>query len=481
MNAVTILWALTAGAALPLAAVHGFLWLLDRRRLSNLAFGVVAVSVAGYSVIELGMMSASSPAEYGEWIRWFHLANFFAIVGLLAFIQLEFRTGRAWLAWTLVALRTEIVVTNFLVSPNVTWSEITRIDRIAFLGEPVSVVGAGVVRPAQWVGTLASLLFIAYVTDAFVTAWRSGARGTRRKALVVIGGTLAFILVAILEAQLVVWNVVRMPLVVAPPFLILVAAVTYELSRDILASARAAREVQRLRDDLARVGRVNMLSQLSGSLAHDLNQPLTSILANAQAAQKMVEAERADPQELRAILADIVTAERRAGAIIERTRSLIKGESFELRSVSLAEIVKDVLALLRTDAMRHAVALESSLPDSLPPVRGDRVQLSQVLVNLLVNALEAALSAPPGRRRVTIAARPTDEGAVEVAVVDSGSGIPADMLARVFEAFVTTKSSGLGIGLAVSRAIVEAHGGRLWAQNNAGSGATFRFTLQRYV
>jgi two-component system sensor kinase FixL len=272
-----------------------------------------------------------------------------------------------------------------------------------------------------------------------------------------------------------------MPLVVAPPFLILVAAVTYELSRDILASARAAREVQRLRDDLARVGRVNMLSQLSGSLAHDLNQPLTSILANAQAAQKMVEAERADPQELRAILADIVTAERRAGAIIERTRSLIKGESFELRSVSLAEIVKDVLALLRTDAMRHAVALESSLPDSLPPVRGDRVQLSQVLVNLLVNALEAALSAPPGRRRVTIAARPTDEGAVEVAVVDSGSGIPADMLARVFEAFVTTKSSGLGIGLAVSRAIVEAHGGRLWAQNNAGSGATFRFTLQRYV
>jgi signal transduction histidine kinase len=458
--------------------MHGFLWLLDRRRLSNLAFALVALGAAGYSVVELGMMYAASAAEYGQWIRWFHVANFFAVVGLVAFIQLEFRTGRAWLAWAVVALRSGIVVANFLVDPNVTWSEISRLDHIAFLGEQVAVVGSGVVRPAQWVGTLASLLFIAYVSDAFITTWRTGAPETRRKALVIIGGTLAFILVAIVETQLVVWNVARVPVVVGPPFLILVAAVTYELSRDILRSARVERDALRLHEDLMRVGRVNTLSQLSGSLAHDLNQPLTAILANAQAAQKMLHAGTVDVQELRAIVTDIVAADQRAGAIIERTRALLKGESLKLSSVPLVAVVRDVVALLRTDAIKNAVALEARLPESLPAVRGDRVQLSQVLVNLLVNAIEAVAEAQAGERRVTIEARSMQDGTIEVAVTDSGPGIPAQMQARVFEAFVTTKPSGLGIGLAVSRTIIEAHGGRLWVENNPGAGATFRFTLQ---
>jgi len=476
MNGVSMLWSGIAGAALTLSAVHGLLWLQNRRGLANLAFCIVAISAAGIAVTELGMMHAASAAEYGDWVRWFHLPNFFAILGLVAFVRLQFG-GRTWLAGTIVALRSILVVVNFSVEPNVNWSSIASLRHIEFLGESVAVVGGAEVRPIQWIATLANLLFIAYVADALVRAWRAGGPPARRKTVVVCGGILAFILVAILEAQLVVWQVVRMPVVVAPPFLFLMAAIAYELTRDIVASARAEREAHRLRDEAAHVARINTLSQLSGSLAHELNQPLAAILLNAQAAGKLLQAEKPDLAELREIVADIADDDRRAAAIIERMRAMLRGKSLEFQAVSLPGLVRDVIALVHGDAARRRVTLEAALPEDLPPVRGDRVQLSQVLLNLLVNAMDSLDRAPGGKRRVRIFGRVRDDRTVEVGVADSGGGIPAEVLPRVFDAFVTTKPSGLGIGLAVSRAIMEAHGGELSAQNNPRGGATFSLTL----
>ena len=138
---------------------------------------------------------------------------------------------------------------------------------------------------------------------------------------------------------------------------------------------------------------------------------------------------------------------------------------------------RDVVALVTNDAVKRGVLLESSVPDNLPRVRADRVQLSQVLLNLVLNAMDAVSAAPSAERRVRVAAKLTGPRTVEVSVVDSGHGIAADMLDRVFEPFVTTKPTGLGIGLAVARAIIDTHGGRLWAENNAHGGATFRFEL----
>src|SRR3954468_7432654 len=303
MNAVSVLSAGVSGVALAIAALYGTLWLLDRRAVANLAFCVVAIGVAGLSIAQLGMMHSASPAEYGEWVRWFHVPNFLAVAGLVAFVHLLFRTGRLWLAGAVVGLRLGLLVVNFVVDPNVNWREISALDTMPFLGEQVSVIGRAVVRqPIQWAATLASLLFIVYIADAFVTAWRAGDRETRRKALVICGGILAFIVLATLQSQLVVWGLVRMPVVVAPPYLILIAAITYELSRGIVASVRMEREAQRLRDELAHVARVDAVSQLSGSLAHELKQPLTAIMANAQAAQMMLETGPLDLPELRAIL-----------------------------------------------------------------------------------------------------------------------------------------------------------------------------------
>jgi two-component system, LuxR family, sensor kinase FixL len=155
----------------------------------------------------------------------------------------------------------------------------------------------------------------------------------------------------------------------------------------------------------------------------------------------------------------------------------MKRSGIELRPVRVDEVARDVLALVRGNAIAQGITLDLSLPPGLPEVRADRVQLSQVLLNLVVNAMEAVCAQSVRERRVRIQAR-RDDGRVEVAVVDSGTGIPAEMMPRLFDAFVTTKQAGLGIGLALSRAIVQAHGGELLAENNAGGGATFRFTLQ---
>ena len=370
---------------------HALLWLLERRRLANLCFSIVALAVAGLAITELGMMHAASPAEYGRWVRWFHLPNVCAVIGLVVFVHLEFGSGRLWLAGVVIALRALLLVLNFVLDPNLNWSEISALRSISFLGEPVSVAGSAVVRqPIQWLATTSTLLFIAYVADALLSAWRRGDRQARRRALVICGSTLAFITLAILETQLVVFGLVPMPVVVAPLFLILIGAVTYEQSRAVVASVRAEREAARLREELAHAARVNAVGQLSGALAHELKQPLTSILADAQSAQMMLKGGKLDGPELSDILADICAADRRADAIVERARTFMKRSRSELYPLRVEEVTRDVLAMVRGNAIAQGISVDLSLPPDLPQVRADRVQLSQVLLNLVVNAMKSA-------------------------------------------------------------------------------------------
>ena len=478
MDTVEVLWGAVAGTALTLAGVHGFLWFFDRRALANLTFGIVAIGVAGVSIAELGMMHATSAAEFGEWLRWLHLPNFFVMVGLVIFVRLQIGTGRVWLAVAIIALRLSLLIVNFIVDPNVSWREVLSIRATEFLGQPIVVVGEAVVRPTQWVATLSSVLFIVYVADAMASACLHGDREACRKARIICGGILGFVTIAIVESQLVVWNLVQMPVVVAPPFVILMIAVTYEVSRGIFVAKRAEREAQLLRDELAHVARVGTVTHLSSSLAHELNQPLTSILLNARAGQLMLQGGKADLRELQAILEDISSDDLRAAAIVERARHLLKRTRAELADVSLDAVVREVGAVVRSEATKRQIGVESTVPPDLPLVRADRVQLSQVLLNLVLNAMDAVRDARPGERRITISAK-SDAAAVEVAVADSGPGISPDLMPRIFDAFVTTKPTGLGIGLAVSRTIIQAHGGHLWAENDPDrGGAIFRFTLQ---
>jgi PAS domain S-box-containing protein len=245
---------------------------------------------------------------------------------------------------------------------------------------------------------------------------------------------------------------------------------------EITARKKAELETQRHRDELAHVSRVSMMGQLASALAHELNQPLGAILRNAEAAELFIRASPPDLQEVCAILADIRKDDQRAGDVIDRMRALLKRREFQWSDLDLNALVEDVAGLLRTDAeaRRVKVSLELALP--APPVRGDRVQLQQVMLNLILNAMDAMNGCDAGKRSVTVRVRRVAEWA-EVAVSDTASGIPEENLKRLFEPFFTTKPTGLGLGLAISHTIIEAHGGRLWAENNPEAGATFRYTL----
>ncbi|HEX5398994.1 MAG TPA: PAS domain S-box protein [Verrucomicrobiae bacterium] len=245
---------------------------------------------------------------------------------------------------------------------------------------------------------------------------------------------------------------------------------------DITQRKQSEQEARSQRDELAHLSRVTMLGELSSSIAHELNQPLGAILRNAEAAELFLQDPSPDLEELRAILADIRRDDQRAGAVISRMRSLVKRREVERSLLDPKSLAADVINLVHTDAASRRVRMVFESASPLPPVRGDRVQLQQVLLNLLLNAMDAVTDCAPENRRVTIRLRAVD-AQVELAVSDTGRGIPSDKLNHVFEPFFSTKPNGMGLGLPISRKIVEAHGGRLWAENNPAAGATFYFTL----
>lgn len=247
---------------------------------------------------------------------------------------------------------------------------------------------------------------------------------------------------------------------------------------DVSARRRSEMELQQLQTQLAHTGRVSMLGQLSSALAHELYQPLGAILRNAEAAELFLQREPPDLDEVHTILADIRADDQRARDVIERLRTLLKRRSMEFQPVAMVELFADTLALTRADAAARGIRVEVAVDDGLPAVSGDRVHLQQVLLNLVLNAMDAIERAPSGgERRVVLRAEARGERDVEVAVSDSGHGITPRQAGHVFEPFFTTKANGMGVGLAISRTIVEAHGGRIWVDGSATAGATFRFTL----
>jgi len=245
---------------------------------------------------------------------------------------------------------------------------------------------------------------------------------------------------------------------------------------DVTGRKMAEQQIEQQRNELAHVTRVSMIGQLASSLAHELNQPLGAILRNTEAAEMYLQDPSPDLDELRAILADIRRDDQRAGHVIDRMRDFMKQRKIERHRLDLNLLVGDVVGLVRPNVEKCRVRVALETDPALPPVHGERVQLQQVLLNLLLNAMDALDGNRQERRLVTVRTRPVGE-TVEVAVRDTGPGIPADKLLRVFEPFFTSKPNGLGMGLAISRDIIERHGGKLWAENNEAGGATFTIAL----
>jgi C4-dicarboxylate-specific signal transduction histidine kinase len=232
-----------------------------------------------------------------------------------------------------------------------------------------------------------------------------------------------------------------------------------------------------LREELSHAGRVMTMGMLSASLTHELSQPLAAILGNAQAARRVCARNgRNDLAEVDVILADVVAASRRAGSILRRLRSWFSNGRHDAQPLCLNDVADDVIEILRADLARRGVSVTRRLAPALPAIKGDRVQLQQVVLNLILNACDAMRENAPGDRQVVVATTQS-AGGVQLAVEDVGPGIEPDRLSSVFEPFVTTKPSGLGLGLALCRSIVRAHEGQLTAENNAGRGVTFRCNL----
>jgi two-component system sensor kinase FixL len=247
---------------------------------------------------------------------------------------------------------------------------------------------------------------------------------------------------------------------------------------DITLRKEAETNLRHQREHLARMSRISTMGELAASLAHELNQPLAAILANAQAAERMMAVKSPDLEEIGMILKDIVTDNTRAGEIIWRMRALTRKESLELVPLDLFTVVEDVVLLLHSDAIVHNIRIRLDRGPQFFPVRGDRVHLQQVVLNLMLNAFDAMKDCPANAREVDVWIMAEGENRLKVGVRDSGSGVPDETLDRVFEPFYTTKHDGVGMGLAISRSIIEVLGGRLWAESNHPQpGTTFYFTL----
>lgn len=246
---------------------------------------------------------------------------------------------------------------------------------------------------------------------------------------------------------------------------------------DITERRQALENTRQLQEEIAHFSRVATMGELAASVAHELNQPLTAIVSNARAGKRLLARESVDLDELRAILEDVAADSLRGGEVIRRLRDLLKKGESKRRTLDINEVVLEVLPLVRSDAIRRGVSLDHEMAPGLPPVTGDRVQLQQVVLNLIVNGLDAMDDVAADRRTLILETSIGEAGTVQIAVRDSGVGLDSEHADRIFEPFYTTKPQGMGMGLAINRSIVEAHGGRLWATPNADHGATFAFTL----
>jgi C4-dicarboxylate-specific signal transduction histidine kinase len=233
----------------------------------------------------------------------------------------------------------------------------------------------------------------------------------------------------------------------------------------------------RAQAEAAHASRLALVGELTASIAHELNQPLGAILSNSDAAELLLESAGPQLDDIRQILADIRRDDLRASEVIKHLRALLRKREVELLPLDLNEVVADALRLVDGESRRRGIEVETELSAVLPAVRGDKTQLQQVLLNLVLNGMEAMAESSAAKRRLTVqtAGDPNEEA--EVAVTDTGPGISPDRLPRLFDAFFTTKEYGMGLGLSIARSIIESHGGRIWAEKNTDGGAAFRFTL----
>lgn len=603
MDWVTVVWSSLAGACLILAAMHLPIWFMNRRSWAHLWFSVTVFGVIGLMTSEMISMHTESPEVFEKAVRMAHVIYAFICLGVLGFVHMHFGTGRKWLFGLALGMRLLAVVANFTTGSSLHFIAIHSLRKMAFLGEQVTVIGEWEANPWVILGQLASLALLAYVVDASWRLWRTGNPDGRRRAAL-LGSSLAiFVVLAPALPALVAAGLLEIPAIASIPFLCMVPAMSYELSREVLRSARLAYDLkssrQRLslaaaaanmalwernlstgyiwvsddgralygvpplreidfdlfmatlhvedramvsramnnaingsapyvaeyrvnlpdgstrwisaigkverdehgrailmrgvsmdvterklaenqtelqRQELSHLSRVSVLGEMAGALAHELNQPLAAMLSNAQVGSRSLKAGKPDLTEMAAIFDDIAADAKRAGGIIHGMRSMLRKDApAETPSLNLNDTVSQVMGLLHGEIIGRKQAVTLLLDETLPPAQAGRVEVQQVLINLVINGLDS-MNAEPERGPLKIATTRQD-GNLIVTVHDSGPGISPEIMTRLFDPFFSTKSGGLGLGLSISRSIMARFGGELLAENHPDGGAVFRMVL----
>ena len=475
MSPVTIIWSMIASACLTLAGIHLMVWFYNRKLWDRMALVLMTLATAWMARVELRMMKAPTPELFATALRWQHPPILLIFVTIVAFVRLHLRAGRLWLAWLAVGARSVSLVANFTTGEALNFRVVTGLRQEPYLGDEVTLP-VGVINPWMFAGQAGLLLLVIFVIEASVTAWR---RGEKQRAVLAGASIAIFALLGTAQAILSYWHNVPVPAVASLYFMGTIMTMAFDLSLDTLRAGKLAEELQMTREtsrkEVAHLGRVAAMGDLSVSLAHEMNQPLGIILTNAQAAQRLLAKEAPDLEKVNDILNDIVREDLRAGEVIKRMRTMLKRGEVRHQPLEVNEVMEEVLQLMRNSFHEHGVRLEQELAPGLPLVSADRVQLQQVFLNLALNACEAMTDSPPENRKFR-ATTGSDGKAVRIMVSDTGRGLPAEV-ESIFEPFFTTKESGLGMGLAICRSIITAHHGQLWAERNEPHGATFCIVL----
>jgi PAS domain S-box-containing protein len=250
-----------------------------------------------------------------------------------------------------------------------------------------------------------------------------------------------------------------------------------KITRDLTERERSEEALRRAHADLAHVARLTTVGELTASIAHEINQPLSAIVTNANACRRMLAGPSPDLNEVQEAVTDIAKLGSTAGEVISRVRMFLKKAVLAKAELDINQVIQDVLALIPNELARHNILVVTELGPGLAPVLGDRIQLQQVILNLVMNGIEAMTAITDRQRVLHICSQVHESGSVRVVVHDSGAGLDAKTIEHIFDIFFTTKPAGMGMGLAISRSIVEAHGGKLWPIPNENDGATFEFTL----
>lgn len=456
-----------------LGSIHLLFWFRNRSLHAYLLSSLMAFSAGVSAMLELGLLLTESLDTYRVLMLWENVAIFMILVPMVWFIQAYFGTGRRWLAIAITLLWILGVLVNFLSPHSLTFSEVSELQRLTTGWGEAFTIPLGTENPWKLLVDIASLLILVYVGDAAVRLWRQ--RG-QRTALVIGGGIIFFILLAGIHTPLVDAGVIATPYMISFAFLAIVISMSYQLAVDAMRAAQYAQELLQSQHAVERLARANLLGELSSTLAHELNQPLSAILSNAQAGRRLLDSEPAKLADIGAILDDIVHDDRRAADIIQRLRKLLQTGEAVHEPLDINAVLEEAIGLLSGEISHQQVTPALEFGNGLPDVLAGRIEIQQVVINLVTNALNALRDTPIDRRQLVIQTRRHNDN-VTITIRDNGRGISANDLPRVFEAFFTRTPDGLGLGLAIARRIIEAYGGRLLAESTATGGATFTFTL----